>query len=82
MRYRQPAQQPQGQRRRLGHALFPERVAGRRQGVQLATGAEGPIPSDAAHVLAQGDQSINPGRNVDATAGDEGELSRPLRPRC
>jgi hypothetical protein len=34
---------------------FPrsERIAGRGQGSQLATGSEGRLPPDAAHVLAE-----------------------------
>ena len=74
----QPAQRPQIQCRWLADAPLPEQIAGRGQGGELAAGAEGRVPADAAHVLAEGDRSLHPERQLDAAAGGEGAL----RPRA
>jgi hypothetical protein len=42
------------------------------EGSELAAGTEGRIPSHAAHVLAEGEGSFHPGRNLEAAGGAEG----------
>ncbi len=65
----EPAQQVEGQRRWIGRSLRPERVARQGQGAELAAGAEGPIHSDDAAVLAEGEVAIDPRRQLEDPAG-------------
>ena len=71
----EPAQQPEGQRRRLGDAVLPERIAGQGQGGQLAARAEGRLHPDAADVLAEGRRRRRSSTALEAAEDGEGELT-------
>jgi hypothetical protein len=47
----------------------------RGQGIELAARPGRQVPADAAHVLAEREQTFNPRRDVDDSAGGEGNLS-------
>jgi hypothetical protein len=56
------------QPRRVADAVVPERVARQGQGEQLAAGAEGRLHPDAADVLAESDQPVDPRWLLEATS--------------
>ena len=61
------------------HALPPERVAGHRQGGQLAARAEGPVPGGAAAVLAETRRAE---RGLEGAATGEGLARLPDSDAC
>ena len=70
----QPARQAGAQPRRLDRHLHSGRIAGPGQGIQLAARAEGTVQPDAAAVLAQREEAVDPGRDVAHPAGQAGAL--------
>ena len=65
----QPARQAGAQPRRLDRHLHSGRIAWPGQGIQLAAGAEGTVQPDAAAVLAQRQEAVDPGRDLAHPAG-------------
>ena len=61
------------QRRRLARSLFPERQPRRRQGSELAAGAEGPVHADHAPLCAQERRAD---RRMEPAAGQAGRMTR------
>ena len=70
----EPAQQAQGQRRRFGGPLHPERVARQGQGGELAACAQGQVHSDDAALLAEGKAALDSRRQLEGAAGERGRL--------
>ena len=66
----EPARQAGAQSRRLDRHLHPGRIAWPGQGIQLAARAEGTVQPDAAAVLAQREEAVDPGRDVAHPAGE------------
>ena len=71
----QPARQAGAQPRRLDRHLHPSRLPRPGQGSQLAARAEGPVLPDAAAVLAQREEAVDPGRDVAHPAGQAGPVN-------
>jgi hypothetical protein len=70
-----PRNNPKYNARWLVDALLPERIAGRGQGGQLASGSQRRVPTNAADVLAEGYVALDPKRKLESAAGGQGELS-------
>ena len=71
------------ERRRLAHALHPERLSRQGEGIQLAAGAERPDLHGHAPVLAQGRAALDSSarrRNLEAAGRAEGELKARWQP--
>jgi len=68
------------ERGRIADALYPEQVAGRGQGIELAAGAKRHDLSGDAAVLAEDRTTFDPaagGRHLEATRNKAGRIERP-----
>lgn len=68
----QPARRTDRQRRGVADAILSDRIVGQGQGGHLAAGAQGRLHPAIAHVLAEGAESVDHRRHLDATEGGQG----------